>query len=126
MIKVRLIDNACYAEEDSITIKLPTEEYLTFDIEKGDVIGGIFSDVDYSNENFIEFLTNSSKFDKELDLAIKNCLKVLTFTLYITSNSIEEIIRKLNIANLEEVIEAMIFDEFIEKMYSLYEEYKED
>lgn len=126
MTKVRLIDNSHYEEDDSkITIRLPLYQYLVFDIEMGYIIGGIFGDVDYSDENFVDFLSCNDELKKVVNSATKDCLRKLAYTLYITTNSLEEIARRLNIADLEDVIETMIFDEVIEKMSLLYEDYKE-
>lgn len=127
MSKVYLIDNSHYKEDDSkITIRLPQYQYLVFDIEIGDIMGGIFGDVDYSDENFVEFISYSDEFDKVINSATRNCLRNLAYTLYITTNTLEEIARRLNIADLEDVIESMIFDEVIEKMALLYEEKKDE
>lgn len=126
MTKVILVDNSHYREDDSkITIRLPLYQYLVFDIEMDYIISGIFGDVDYSDENFVDFLSYSDEFDKIVNSATKDCLRKLAYTLYITTNTLEEIARRLNIADLEYVIESMIFDEVIEKMSLLYESYKE-
>lgn len=126
MAKVILVDNSHYREDDTkITIRLPLYQYLVFDIDIGDIIGGIFGDVDYSDEDFIGFLSNDNKLDEVVNSATKDCLRKLAYTLYITTNTLEEIARRLNIADLEYVIETMIFDEVIEKMTLLYEDYKE-
>ena len=121
MSKVYLIDRM-QEVADKLVVKLPHNKFLLFRIDDDYFIDVITGDTPISEE-LMEFICSCDKYDNILKSAIKKSLTTLTYSLYITTFTIDEIIRRLNIANLEEVIWSMICDEVIEEFKTLYVEY---
>ncbi len=119
MSKVYLEDRTYDTTKEKFVVELPNFKYLIFKIDEDYFIDEISGNTPIS-EDFVDFICCCDEYDNILNSAIRRSLPILTYSLYMTIYSIEELVRRLNIANLEEVIWLMIRDDVIEKFRTLY------
>lgn len=122
MVKVHMTDNPSYIAEDEIIVRLPDYKYLTFDINSDYIINEIESGI--GEETLWNFICCCDEHDDILNSAIRKGLTTLSYTLYITTDSIVGTVKKLNSLDLEEVVLLMICDDVIDEFRALYEDYK--
>ncbi len=120
MLAVHIVDNPIYIPENEIAVRLPEYKFLTFDFDNDYFENKIEGNI--AEEDFWDFVCCSNKCDNILKSSIRNGLTTLSYIFYMTTNSINETVKRLNSLDLEEVVWAMIFDDVIDKFRALYEE----
>ena len=76
-------------------------------------------------EDLMNFICSTDKYNNILKSAIRRSLTTLTYIFYMTTNSIDETVKRLNALELEEVVWSMIGYDVIDTFRYLYEkEYK--
>ena len=125
MLAVHITNSDEYLTEDEIIVKMPeNRKYLVFDIDSDYFIDIITADTPIE-EDLMNFICSTDKYNDILKLAIRRSLTTLTYIFYMTTNSIEETVRRLNALELEEVVWSMIGYDVIDTFRYLYEkEYK--
>ena len=127
MLSVHITNSDEYLTEDEIIVKMPeNRKYLVFDLESDYFIDVITADTPME-EDLMNFICSTDKYNDILKSAIRRSLTTLTYIFYMTTNSIDETVKRLNALELEEVIWSMIGYDVIEIFRYLYEaELKKD
>ncbi len=118
MSKVHIIENPIYTVESEIAIKLPDYKFLTFDLDRDYFENEITNSI--PQENFYDFICCCDEHDYILDSSIRKGLTTLSYILYMTTNSINETVKKLNSLDIEEVVWCMVCDDVIDRFRALY------
>ena len=103
-----------------VVVELPNFKKICFVINIGEIDSAFWGDLDYSDDDFLFFVENN--IEKILEPAKKRNLTLLTYITYLSSSSLEETLQKLNTLNIEEIVYAMLKDDVMYKLNSLYEE----
>lgn len=125
MLAVHITNSDERFTEDEIIVKLPEyRKYLVFDIDSDFFIDVITADTPME-EDLMNFICSTDKYNDILKSAIRRSLTTLTYIFYMTTNSIDETVKRLNALELEEVVWSMIGYDVIDTFRYLYEkEYK--
>ena len=125
MLAVHITNSDEYLTEDEIIVKMPeNRKYLVFDIDSDYFIDIITADTPIE-EDLMNFICSTDKYNDILKSAIRRSLTTLTYIFYMTTNSIDETVKRLNALELEEVVWSMIGYDVIDTFRYLYEkEYK--
>ena len=125
MLAVHITNSDEYLTEDEIIVKMPeNRKYLVFDIDSDYFIDIITADTPIE-EDLIDFICSTDKYKDVLKSSIRRSLTTLTYIFYMTTNSIDETVKRLNALELEEVVWSMIGYDVIDTFRYLYEkEYK--
>ena len=125
MLSVHITNSDEYLTEDEIIVKMPeNRKYLVFDLESDYFIDVITADTPIE-EDLIDFICSTDKYKDVLKSSIRRSLTTLTYIFYMTTNSIDETVKRLNALELEEVVWSMIGYDVIDTFRYLYEkEYK--
>ena len=125
MLAVHITDSDECFTEDEIIVRLPEyKKYLVFDIDNDFFIDVITADTPME-EDLMNFICSTDKYNDILKSAIRRSLTTLTYIFYMTTNSIDETVKRLNALELEEVVWSMIGYDVIDTFRYLYEkEYK--
>ena len=126
MVQARLlrenetIYNGKNEKRQEVVVELPNFQKICFIFDISDIDSAFWGDLDYSNDDFIFFVENN--IEKILEPAKKRNLTLLTYITYLSSSSLEETLQKLNTLNIEDIVYAMLKDDVMYKINSLYEE----
>lgn len=121
MLAVHITNSDEHFTEDEIIVKLPEyRKYLVFDIDSDFFIDVITADTPME-EDLMNFICSTDKYNDILKSAIRRSLTTLTYIFYMTTNSIDETVKRLNALELEEVVWSMICYDVIEIFRYLYE-----
>ena len=125
MLQVHIRDSRDYTATDKNIVKLPHYKCLVFDLNTDYFISEITADL-YVSKEFIDFIVCCDKYDDILNSSIKKGLTTLTYIMYMTADSLQEIVKRLNSLELEEVIWCMVCDKVLDEFRALYEKTKKD
>lgn len=121
MLAVHIIDTDEYLTEDEVIVRLPEfRKFLVFELDSDYFINEITGNTPLE-EDLLEFIFYTEKYDDILKSAIRRGLTTLTYIFYMTTNSADETVKRLNALELEEVVWSMICDDVIDTFKTLYE-----
>lgn len=122
MLQVHITDSPKYIINDEIYVRLPKEKFLQFDINISQCNIYIEECLDEEDSLHNCIFKYYDDYEEIVKTSIKKCLTTLTYSLYITTDSIDEVVKRLNSLELEDVVSSMISDDVIDKFRALYEE----
>jgi len=122
MLQVHITESPKYTTEKEIVVKLPKyRTFLVFDLDDDYFLDEISGNTPVERD-FVDFICANYNSTNILNSSIRNGLTTLSYIFYMTTNSIDETVKRLNALELEEVIWSMICDDVIDKFRALYEE----
>lgn len=116
-VEKNLVDNL-YGRSQFI-VRLPHLQGFLFEIEYDYFINEITADFS-GGEDYIDFIVSHENMDNILKSLVRKTLTTLSYIMYFTTNSIDEIVKRLNTLELEEIIWCMIQDNVDEIFTYLY------
>lgn len=119
MLQVHITDSPKYITNDEIYVRLPKGEFLQFDINISQCyifIEKCLDEEDYLQDYICKYYDD---YEDIVKTSIKKCLTTLTYSLYITTDSIDEVVKRLNSLELEDVVSSMISDDAVDKFRDL-------
>lgn len=122
-VEKHLVDNV-YGRSHFI-VRFPHLQGLLFDIEYDYFINEITANFS-GGEDYIDFIVCHENMDNILKSLVRKSLTKLTYTMYLTTNSIDETVKKLNTLEIEEIVWCMIQDDVAEIFNYLYRQTKKD
>lgn len=122
-VEKHLVDNVFGRSQ--FIVRLPHLQGLLFDIEYDYFINEITADFS-GGEDYIDFIVCHENMDNILKSLVRKSLTKLTYTMYLTTNSIDETVKKLNTLEIEEIVWCMIQDDVAEIFNYLYRQAKKD
>lgn len=119
MLQVHITDSPKYITNDEIYVRLPKEKFLQFDInicQCNNYIEESLDEEDILHDYIFKYYDDYEDIVRTL---IQKYLTTLTYILYITTDSIDEVVKKLNSLELEEFISSLICEDVIKEFRDL-------
>lgn len=116
-VEKHLVDNLCGRSQ--FIVRLPHLQGLLFEIEYDYFINEITADFS-GGEDYIDFIVCYENKDNILKSLVRKTLTILSYSIYLATDSIDEVVKKLNLLELEEVVWVMIQDDIAEIFTNLY------
>ena len=119
MNQVKITGSQKYITNDVIFVRLPKKNFLQFDINISQCniyIENCLDEEDSLHDCIYEYYDD---YEDIVKILIRKCLTTLTYSLYITTDSIDEVVKRLNSLELEDVVSSMISDDVIDKFRDL-------
>lgn len=122
-VEEKLRDNVL--GKSQFIVRLPHLQGLLFEIEYDYFINEITGNLGVG-EDIIDFIVCYDKTDDIIKSLIRRTLTTLSYSIYLATDSIDEVVKKLNLLELEEVVWVMIQDDIDEIFTDLYRQAKKD
>lgn len=119
MLQVHIANSQEYITNDEIYVRLPKEKFLQFDInicQCNIYVEECLDEEDSLHDYICKYYDDYEDIVKTL---IQKYLTTLTYSLYITMDSIDEVVKKLNSLELEDVVSSMVCDDVIKEFRDL-------
>lgn len=114
-----------YLTDNQFIVRLPHLQGLLFNIEYDYFINEITADFS-RGEDYIDFIVCYENMDDILKSLVRRTLTTLSYSIYLTTDSIDEVVKRLNTLEIEEFVWCMIQDNVAEIFTYLYSKYKKD
>lgn len=111
--------------DNEFIVRLPHLRGLLFNIEYDYFINEITADFS-GGEDYIDFIVYHENMHDILKSSVRKTLTTLSYSIYLATDSIDEVVKKLNLLELEEVVWVMIQDDIAEIFTYLYRQTKKD
>lgn len=119
MLQVHITESPKYITNDEIYVRLPKEKFLQFDInicQCNNYIEKCLDEEDSLHDYIFKYYDDYEDIAKT---SVRECLTTLTYILYIITDSIDEVVKKLNSLEIEEFVSSIICEDVIKEFRDL-------